>query len=187
MISDLLTLIFICVPPDLQQLTLPVPEEVLPEQQRCELEWNPSLGQENPEPAQREAGQKLSISQEEEQEQLQGWEFRTTESLFLLPSIKSDFDDGLLQPSNFNLTLTGKNRNDCLAVSTTEQTQSKHDGEVDVISQSTSDSLTPSRHQCSGLKRKRTRKGQVRKAPLRAHTGGEAVQVSRMQGMFQLR
>ncbi|KAK6309160.1 hypothetical protein J4Q44_G00206230 [Coregonus suidteri] len=52
---------------DLQQLTLSVSEvEVPPEQQHCEQEWSPSLGQEDPEPTQiKEEQEELRTRQEE--------------------------------------------------------------------------------------------------------------------------
>ncbi|XP_029555761.1 zinc finger protein 2 isoform X2 [Salmo trutta] len=53
---------------DLQQLSFQVSEEELPtEQQHCEQEWNPSLGQEDPEPTQiKEEQEELWTSQGEQ-------------------------------------------------------------------------------------------------------------------------
>ncbi|XP_052367716.1 cardiomyopathy-associated protein 5-like isoform X2 [Oncorhynchus keta] len=64
-------LILILLPPDSQQLPLPVSEEeVPPEQQHCEQERSPSQGQEDPEPTQiKEEQEELGTSQEEDQPQ----------------------------------------------------------------------------------------------------------------------
>ncbi|XP_070980866.1 probable serine/threonine-protein kinase kinX [Oncorhynchus clarkii lewisi] len=64
-------LILILLPPDSQQLSLPVSEEeVPPEQQHCEQERSPSQGQEDPEPTQiKEEQEELRTSQEEDQPQ----------------------------------------------------------------------------------------------------------------------
>ncbi|KAK6291719.1 hypothetical protein J4Q44_G00375040 [Coregonus suidteri] len=65
-------------------------EEVPPEQQHCEQEWSPSLGQEDPEPTQiKEEQEELRTSQEEEQ--LQGL-FDTKDSIFSPPCVKSEYD-----------------------------------------------------------------------------------------------
>ena len=64
-------LILILLPPDSQQLSLPVSEEeVPPEQQHCEQERSPSQGQEDPEPTQiKEEQEELRTCQEEDQPQ----------------------------------------------------------------------------------------------------------------------
>ncbi|XP_045069156.1 oocyte zinc finger protein XlCOF8.4 [Coregonus clupeaformis] len=76
---------------DSLQLSLSVSEEeVPPEQQHCEQEWSPSLGQEDPEPTQiKEEEEELRTSQEEEQ--LQGL-FDTKDSIFTTPCVKSECD-----------------------------------------------------------------------------------------------
>ncbi|XP_029598283.1 uncharacterized protein DDB_G0290301-like isoform X2 [Salmo trutta] len=82
-------------------------EEVLPEQQHCEQEWSPSLGQENPElPQIKEEQEELRTSQEEEQ--LQGLEadFKFTPSC-----VKSECDqEDPLQPFTSPQTQTVQNR-----------------------------------------------------------------------------
>ncbi|XP_071188085.1 uncharacterized protein [Salvelinus alpinus] len=93
---------------DSLQLSLTVSEEeVLPEQQHCEQEWSPSLGQENPElPQIKEEQEELRISQEEEQ--LQGLEadFKFTPSC-----VKSECDqEGPFQPFTSPQTQTVENR-----------------------------------------------------------------------------
>ncbi|XP_041730675.1 zinc finger protein 629-like [Coregonus clupeaformis] len=66
-------------------------EEVPPEQQHCEQEWSPSLGQEDPEPTQIKGKQEeLRTSQEEEQ--LQGMEADTIEFIFTPSCVKSECD-----------------------------------------------------------------------------------------------
>uniref|UniRef100_A0A4W5JW40 Uncharacterized protein n=1 Tax=Hucho hucho TaxID=62062 RepID=A0A4W5JW40_9TELE len=65
-------------------------EEVPPEQQHCELEWSPSLGQEDPETTQiKEEQEEVKTSQEEEQ--LQGI-FVIKDSIFTPSCVKSEFD-----------------------------------------------------------------------------------------------
>eukprot|EP00063_Salmo_salar_P037366 XP_014012201.1 PREDICTED: zinc finger protein 2-like isoform X5 [Salmo salar] len=65
-------------------------EEVPPEQQHCEQEWSPSLGQEDPEPTQiKEEQEEVRTSQEEEQ--LQGL-FDTKDSTFTPSCVKSECD-----------------------------------------------------------------------------------------------
>ncbi|KAL0970626.1 hypothetical protein UPYG_G00244670 [Umbra pygmaea] len=65
-------------------------EEVPPEQQHCEQEWSPSLGQEDPEPTQiKEEQEEFRISQEEEQ--LQGL-LDTKDSILTPPCVKSECD-----------------------------------------------------------------------------------------------
>ncbi|XP_029598228.1 zinc finger protein OZF-like isoform X2 [Salmo trutta] len=93
---------------DSLQLSLSVSEEeVTPEQQHCEQEWSPSLGQENPElPQIKEEQEELRTSQEEEQ--LQGLEadFKFTPSC-----VKSECDqEDPLQPFTSPQTQTVENR-----------------------------------------------------------------------------
>uniref|UniRef100_A0A673WT81 Gastrula zinc finger protein XlCGF26.1-like n=1 Tax=Salmo trutta TaxID=8032 RepID=A0A673WT81_SALTR len=65
-------------------------EEVPPEQQHCEQEWSPSLGQEDPETIQiKEEQEEVRTSQEEEQ--LQGV-FVTKDSTFTTSCVKSECD-----------------------------------------------------------------------------------------------
>uniref|UniRef100_A0A4W5M7T4 C2H2-type domain-containing protein n=1 Tax=Hucho hucho TaxID=62062 RepID=A0A4W5M7T4_9TELE len=65
-------------------------EEVPPEQQHCELEWSPSLGQKDPETTQiKEEQEELRNSQEEEQLQRL---FHTKHSIFPSTSVKSECD-----------------------------------------------------------------------------------------------
>ncbi|KAK6291716.1 hypothetical protein J4Q44_G00375010 [Coregonus suidteri] len=84
-------------------------EEVPPEQQHCEQEWSPSLGQEDPEPTQiKEEQEELRISQEEEQ--LQGL-FDTKDSMFTPPCVKSECDqEDPLQSLTLPQTQTVENR-----------------------------------------------------------------------------
>ncbi|KAL0963114.1 hypothetical protein UPYG_G00349910 [Umbra pygmaea] len=66
-------------------------EEIPSEQQHCEQEWSPSLGQEDPEPTQiKEEREELWISQVEEQ--LQGVEDYNMEVQFTPPGVKSEGD-----------------------------------------------------------------------------------------------
>eukprot|EP00063_Salmo_salar_P037372 XP_014012207.1 PREDICTED: zinc finger and SCAN domain-containing protein 21-like isoform X3 [Salmo salar] len=66
-------------------------EEVPPEQQHCEQEWSPSLGQEDPEPTQiKEEQEEVRTSQEEEQ--LQGVEPDIIEFIFTPSCVKSECD-----------------------------------------------------------------------------------------------
>ncbi|XP_055793271.1 gastrula zinc finger protein XlCGF57.1-like isoform X2 [Salvelinus fontinalis] len=93
---------------DSLQLSLAVSEEeVLPEQQHCEQEWSPSLGQENPElPQIKEEEEKLGTSQEEEQ--LQGLE---ADIKFTPSCVKSECDqEDPLQPFTSPQTQTVENR-----------------------------------------------------------------------------
>ncbi|XP_042185316.1 uncharacterized protein LOC112259691 isoform X26 [Oncorhynchus tshawytscha] len=65
-------------------------EEVPPEQQHCEQEWSPSLGQKDPETKQiKEEQEEVRTSQEEEQ--LQGL-FDTKDSIFTPFCVKSECD-----------------------------------------------------------------------------------------------
>ncbi|XP_041724190.1 zinc finger protein OZF [Coregonus clupeaformis] len=85
-------------------------EEVPPEQQHCEQEWSPSLGQEDPEPTQiKEEQEELRTSQEEEQ--LQGLEADTIEFIFTPSCVKSECDqEDPLQSLNLPQTQTVENR-----------------------------------------------------------------------------
>ncbi|KAK6291691.1 hypothetical protein J4Q44_G00374760 [Coregonus suidteri] len=93
---------------DSLQLSVSV-EEVPPEQQHCEQEWSPSLGQEDPEPTQiKEEQEELRTSQEEEQ--LQG-PFDTKDSMFTPPCVKSECDqEDPLQSLTLPQTQTVENR-----------------------------------------------------------------------------
>ncbi|XP_014012216.2 uncharacterized protein [Salmo salar] len=66
-------------------------EEVPPEQQHCEQEWSPSLGQKDPETIQiKEEQEEVRTSQEEEQ--LQGVEPDIIEFIFTPPCVKRECD-----------------------------------------------------------------------------------------------
>uniref|UniRef100_A0A674F806 Oocyte zinc finger protein XlCOF8.4-like n=1 Tax=Salmo trutta TaxID=8032 RepID=A0A674F806_SALTR len=82
-------------------------EELLPEQQHCEQEWSPSLGQENPElPQIKEEQEELRTSQEEEQLQDLEADFKFTPSC-----VKSECDqEDPLQPFTSPQTQTVENR-----------------------------------------------------------------------------
>ncbi|XP_042185314.1 zinc finger protein 177 isoform X24 [Oncorhynchus tshawytscha] len=84
-------------------------EEVHPEQQHCEQEWSPSLGQKDPETKQiKEEDQDLRTSQEEEQ--LQGL-FVTKDSIFTTSCVKSECDqEDPLQSLTLPQTQTVENR-----------------------------------------------------------------------------
>ncbi|XP_035609414.1 zinc finger protein 135-like isoform X1 [Oncorhynchus keta] len=76
-------------------------EEVPPEQQHCEQEWSPSLGQEDPETTQiKEKQEEVRTSQEEEQ--LQGLEPDIIEFDFTPSGVKSECD---LEDPLWSLTL----------------------------------------------------------------------------------
>ncbi|XP_041728142.2 zinc finger and SCAN domain-containing protein 5B-like isoform X1 [Coregonus clupeaformis] len=77
---------------DSLQLSVSVSEEeVPPEQQHCEQEWSPSLGQEDPEPTQIiEEHEELRTSQEEEQ--IEGLEADIIEFNFTPSCVKSECD-----------------------------------------------------------------------------------------------
>ncbi|XP_071234638.1 zinc finger protein 436-like [Salvelinus alpinus] len=84
-------------------------EEVPPEQQHCEQEWSPSLGQEDPETIQiKEEQEEVRTSQEEEQ--LQGL-FDTKDSIFTPSCLKSECDlEDPLQSLTLPQTQTVENR-----------------------------------------------------------------------------
>ncbi|KAM9400135.1 uncharacterized protein ACWYII_030195 [Salvelinus alpinus] len=83
-------------------------EEVHPEQQHCEQEWSPSLGQEDPETIQiKEEQEEVRTSQEEEQ--LQGF-VDTKDSIFTPSCVKSECDQDPLQSLTLPQTQTVENR-----------------------------------------------------------------------------
>ncbi|XP_038843887.1 zinc finger protein 629-like [Salvelinus namaycush] len=84
-------------------------EEVPPEQQHCEQEWSPSLGQKDPETIQiKEEQEEVRTSQEEEQ--LQG-RFDTEDSIFTPSCVKSECDqEESLQSLTLPQTRTVENR-----------------------------------------------------------------------------
>ncbi|XP_064787112.1 zinc finger protein 473 homolog [Oncorhynchus masou masou] len=84
-------------------------EEVPPEQQHCEQQWSPSLGQEDPETIQiKEEDEDLRTSQEEGQ--LQGL-FDTKDSIFSPSCVKSECDlENPLQSLTLPQTQTVENR-----------------------------------------------------------------------------
>ncbi|XP_071022367.1 gastrula zinc finger protein XlCGF57.1-like [Oncorhynchus clarkii lewisi] len=91
-------------------LQLSVSEEEVPhEQQHCEQEWSPSLGQEDPETKQiKEEQEEVRTSQEEEQ--LQGL-FDTKDSIFTPSCVKSECDqEDPLQSLTLPQTQTVENR-----------------------------------------------------------------------------
>ncbi|CDQ74256.1 unnamed protein product [Oncorhynchus mykiss] len=75
-------------------------QQTPPEQQHCEQEWSPSLGQRDPEPTQiKEEQGELRTHQEEEQ--IQGPEADTKEdSIIIPPCVKSDCDQEPPQPTH---------------------------------------------------------------------------------------
>ncbi|XP_021470243.2 chorion transcription factor Cf2 [Oncorhynchus mykiss] len=85
-------------------------EEVPPEQQHCEQEWSPSLGQKDPEPTQiKEEQEEVRTSQEEEQ--LQGVEPDIIEFNFTPSCVKSECDqEDPLQSLTLPQTQTVENR-----------------------------------------------------------------------------
>ncbi|XP_045557557.1 zinc finger protein 354C isoform X2 [Salmo salar] len=84
-------------------------EEVPPEQQHCEQDWSPSLGQEDPETTQiKEEQEEVRTSQEEEQ--LQGL-FDTKDSILTTSCVKSECDlEDPLQSLTLPQTQTVENR-----------------------------------------------------------------------------
>ncbi|XP_041704632.1 uncharacterized protein LOC121540064 [Coregonus clupeaformis] len=115
---------------DLQQLTLSVSEEeVPPEQQHCEQEWSPSLGQEDPEPIQlKDEQEELRTSQEEEQ--IQGIETVAKDSMFTAACVKSDCVEDPTQPSHLYQAQKERNEErDNLPNTTTEQIKTEPDRE----------------------------------------------------------
>uniref|UniRef100_A0A673WR49 Zinc finger protein 91-like n=1 Tax=Salmo trutta TaxID=8032 RepID=A0A673WR49_SALTR len=66
-------------------------EEVPPEQQHCEQEWSPSLGQEDPEPTPIK-GKQEEFSTNQEEDQLPGLEADIIEFIFTPSGVKSECD-----------------------------------------------------------------------------------------------
>ncbi|XP_024249070.1 zinc finger and SCAN domain-containing protein 21 [Oncorhynchus tshawytscha] len=111
---------------DLQQRTLSVSEEEVPsEQQQCEQEWSPSLGQEDTEPIQiKEEEEELRTTQEEEQ--IHGFETDTKDSIFTAGCVKNDCDEDPTHPSRlYQAQKEGNGKRD----PTTEQITTQPDGE----------------------------------------------------------
>ncbi|XP_041736865.1 zinc finger protein 391 [Coregonus clupeaformis] len=113
---------------DLQQLSLTVfEEEVPPEQQHCEQEWSPSLGQEDPEPTQ------IKEEQQEQHRTSQEEEFHN--DFFIISSndcVKSDYDqeDDSCQPSHLYQTQSEEYGQGASLPSTSlEQIKAEPDGE----------------------------------------------------------
>eukprot|EP00063_Salmo_salar_P048320 XP_014023155.1 PREDICTED: zinc finger and SCAN domain-containing protein 12-like [Salmo salar] len=121
---------------DSQQLTLPVPEDIPPEQQ----DWSPCQGQEDPEPTQiKEEQEEFGTSQEEEQ--LEGLKSDIKEFIFTLPCVKSDYDQDPPQPLYLPQTQTMENRErDSLPTKTTEDIKTEPNGEGYSASEPTSES-----------------------------------------------
>ncbi|XP_064789336.1 uncharacterized protein LOC135511801 [Oncorhynchus masou masou] len=123
---------------DSQQLSLPVSEEeVTHEQQHCEQERSPSLGQEDPGPTQiKEEQEELRTSQEEDQPQ----DLEPDIKDLLIPAcVKSDYEQDPPLPSHLDQTLENRAR-DSLPTNTTEQIKTEPDGEDYSISEPTRDS-----------------------------------------------
>ncbi|XP_045561376.1 uncharacterized protein isoform X2 [Salmo salar] len=125
---------------DSQQLTLPVPEDIPPEQQ----DWSPCQGQEDPEPTQiKEEQEEFGTSQEEEQ--LEGLKSDIKEFIFSLPCVKSDYDQDPPQPLYLPQTQTMENRErDSLPTKTTEQTSKQNLMERATVHQNQQVNLNPS-------------------------------------------
>ncbi|XP_055730002.1 zinc finger protein 501-like [Salvelinus fontinalis] len=125
---------------DLQQLPVSE-EEVPPEQQHCEKEWSPNLGQEV-----KEEQEELRTSQVEEQ--LQGLE---EDFIFSSAFVKSDNDQDPSQSSDLHQTQSVENRQrDPVPCTSTEQINTETD-EENSVSDPTSDSrpLSAANPQCS--------------------------------------
>ncbi|CDQ93834.1 unnamed protein product [Oncorhynchus mykiss] len=123
---------------DPQQLTVPE-EEVPPEQQHCEQEWSPSLGQQDTEPSQiKEEQEELGTSQEE---------LGTSQEEMQLPRLESDSTDVVefiftAPPCVEKYSDQDRERErDSLPTNTTEQIQTEPNGEDYRVSEPTSDSL----------------------------------------------
>ncbi|KAM9529016.1 uncharacterized protein ACWYII_041477 [Salvelinus alpinus] len=115
---------------DVQELNLSVSEEeVPPEQQQCEQEWSPSVGQEDPEPTQiKEEQEELWTSQEEEQ--IQGLEAETIKFIFHPVCVKSDRDEDPTQSSHlYQAQKEGNGERDTLHSTTTENIKTEPGGE----------------------------------------------------------
>ncbi|XP_014025293.1 zinc finger and SCAN domain-containing protein 21 [Salmo salar] len=119
---------------DLQQRTLSVSEEEVPsEQQHCEQEWSPSLGQDT-EPIQiKEEEEELRTTQEEEH--IHGFETDTKDSIFTAGCVKSDCDEDPTHPTHlYQAQKEGNGKRD----PTTEQITTEPDGEDYIESEPTS-------------------------------------------------
>ncbi|XP_045570111.1 probable basic-leucine zipper transcription factor R [Salmo salar] len=134
---------------DSQQLSLLVSEEAVPpEQQHCEEESSPSLGQEDPEPTQIKGEQEdLRTSQEEEQPQ--GLE-PDTKDLLIPACVKSDYEQDPSLPSHLDQTLENRER-DSQPTNTTEQIKTEPDGEDYRVSEPTRDSQLLSEAQVENI------------------------------------
>uniref|UniRef100_A0A674CEU0 Zinc finger protein 180-like n=1 Tax=Salmo trutta TaxID=8032 RepID=A0A674CEU0_SALTR len=116
---------------------LPAPQPIVswvseqqtpPEQQHCEQEWSPSLGQRDPESTQikQEQGE---LRTRQEEEQIQGPEADTKEdSITIPPCVKSDCDQEPPQPTHLPQTVENRER-DSLLTNTTGQIKTEPDGE----------------------------------------------------------
>ncbi|XP_064816161.1 histone-lysine N-methyltransferase 2D-like [Oncorhynchus masou masou] len=134
---------------DSQQLSLPVSEEeVTHEQQHCEQERSPRLGQEDPEPTQiKEEQEEVRTSQVEDQPQ--GLE-PDTKDILIPACVKSDYEQDPPLPSHLDQTLENRAR-DSLPTNTTEQIKTEPDGEDYSISEPTNDSQLLSEAQVENI------------------------------------
>ncbi|XP_041741496.2 zinc finger protein 22-like isoform X2 [Coregonus clupeaformis] len=137
-------------------------QQTPPEQQHCEQEWSPGLGQRDPEPTQiKEEQSELRTHQEEEQ--IQGPEADTKEDSISIPTcVKSDCDQEPPQPTHLPQTVENRER-DSLLTNTTGQIKTEPDGEGYGVSLSepTSDfpqsqSLSEINPDCSRTQRENT-------------------------------
>ncbi|XP_064848191.1 zinc finger protein 37-like [Oncorhynchus masou masou] len=125
---------------DPQQLTLLVSEE----EEHCEQEWSPSLGQEDPEdpepPHIKEEHEEFRTSQEEEQ--LQGLESDTKDSTFTPACVKSDCNDqGTPQLSHLYQTQIVENKEKhSIPTNTIEEIKTEPNGQDYGVPEPTSDS-----------------------------------------------
>uniref|UniRef100_A0A4W5R8E9 Uncharacterized protein n=1 Tax=Hucho hucho TaxID=62062 RepID=A0A4W5R8E9_9TELE len=133
---------------DSQQLSLPVSEQVPPEQQHCQQDWSPSLEQEDPEPTQiKEEQEEFRTSQEEDQPQ--GLE-PDTNDLLIPACVKSDYEQDPPLPSHLDQTLENRER-DSQPTNTTEQIKTEPDGEDYSVSEPTRDSQLLSEAQVENI------------------------------------
>ncbi|XP_035645553.1 zinc finger protein with KRAB and SCAN domains 8-like [Oncorhynchus keta] len=139
---------------DLQQLTFRVSEEeVHPDQQKCVQEWSPSLGQEDPEFTQiKEEQEEPRTSQWEEQ--LQGLEDDTKDSIFIPACVKGDCDEN---PTLHSYLYHGQNEVNGERVSlpstSTKPINTEPYEEDYLVSELTSDSHTLAAVDCSAVQR----------------------------------
>ncbi|XP_028970821.1 zinc finger protein 239-like isoform X1 [Esox lucius] len=106
---------------DLQQLTLSE-EEVPPEQQQCEQEWSPSLGQEDQQSTQIKE-EELQTSQEEEQ-------FQGPESYTEFSTFSPAFEEDPTRPSHlYEALMNESGESEPLSSTTAEQIKTEADGE----------------------------------------------------------